>query len=133
MDLRGTKAQTDFISSHRVLVKIQVDSLPALAEYDEVSWIENRPRLKTSDNASPSALSNIDDLHTAPYYLEGLAVPIGIWDGGEVQANHPDLAGKVMVVDGGDVENQATHVADTMISSGARDSGAKGMAPAADL
>jgi hypothetical protein len=133
VDIDGITAQTDFISGRRVLLKIPEAKLAALAEYDEVSWIENRPLPKKSDNANAAALSNIDDLHTVPYSLDGQAVPIAMWDGGEVKADHPDLSGRVTVVDTGPVDWHATHVAGTMISAGTGNLGAKGMAPTAGV
>ncbi len=133
VDLGGTTAQAEFLSGRRVLMKIPADRLPALAGYDEVSWIENRPRPKRSDNANAAALSNVDDLHATPYSLDGLATPIAMWDAGEVKADHPDLAGRVTLVEVGDEDAHATHVAGTMISSGAGNPDARGMAPAADL
>jgi len=132
-ELSGTTHQMDFITGHRILGRIPKERLRDLAEYDEVNWIEDRPTPKKTGNIDAAAVSNINDVQAAPYNLDGSGVGIGEWDGGEVQSDHPDLVGRVTVIDTGSVSDHATHVAGTMIGSGAGDINAKGMAPAASL
>ena len=133
IELSGTTDQKDFISGKRVLSRIPQTGIKDLSEYDEVNWIEDRPTPKKNSNINAAALSNIDDVQTAPYNLDGSDIKIGQWDGGQVQDNHPDLSGRVTAVETGSISSHATHVAGTMIGSGAGNANAKGMATSANV
>ena len=67
--------------------------------------------------------------------LDGSGMTVGEWDGGAVLAEHPDLFPRVTQVDGAtSVSNHSTHVAGTLIASGAvQRPEARGMAYGADL
>jgi alpha-tubulin suppressor-like RCC1 family protein len=132
-EVSGSTGQEDFISGHRVLLTIPGDKALPLAGYDEVNWIEDRPPPNTLNNVNAAALSHVDDIQTSPYNLNGSGIKIGEWDGGEVQNDHPDLAGRVTIIDTSSVSDHATHVAGTMIGDGSGNSAAKGMAPSATL
>jgi len=82
------------------------------------------------DNAVAAQLCQVDSVQAAPFNLDGTGVVMGIWDGGEVRADHLDLTPRVTVVDiGHGLNDHSTHVAGTMIGSGANDANARGMAP----
>ncbi len=74
--------------------------------------------------------SNVDDIQAPPFNLDGTGVVIGMWDGGPVLATHADLTPRVTVVENDQAASgHATHVAGTMISSGANFAAGEGMAP----
>ena len=131
--ISGTTDQQGFISGKRILLSIPRDRLQALAGYDEVSWIEGRPLPKKIHNINAAGLSNIDTLQNTPYNLNGSGVIVGEWDAGEVQDDHPDLSGRVILVEAGSIDSHATHVAGTIIANGSGSANAKGMAPSAVL
>jgi hypothetical protein len=87
-----------------------------------------------SGNINAARVSNVDDAQAAPYNLDGSGVRIGQWESGVPQIAHPDLIGRVSIIDtSADVKEHATHVAGTMIGDGSGDATAKGMAPSASL
>jgi subtilisin family serine protease len=131
--LSGTTHQPDFISGHRVLLSIPGERLQDLAELDEVSWIEDRPGPKQAHNIKAADLSNIDELFASPYQLDGSGIAVGEWDAGEVQSDHPDLAGRVYLEEASSIDPHSTHVAGTIVGDGSGNPDAKGMAPAATL
>jgi hypothetical protein len=66
--------------------------------------------------------------------LDGSGMTIAEWDGGAVYADHFDLAGRVTQVDGAtEISGHSTHVAGTLIGSGAFIIDTRGMAYAANL
>jgi hypothetical protein len=132
-ELSGTTEQTDFITGHRILLRISQERLQDLAEYDEVNWIEDRFTPKHTNNINAAVLSEIDDIQAAPYHLDGLATQIGQWDGGEVQDDHPDLYPRVTNVETSSVISHSTVVAGTMIGTGGGNASAKGLATSATL
>ena len=89
----------------------------------------------TYDNVRAAATTGTDQVWPggpANLTLTGgnpaLADKLAIWDGGRVRATHQELGGRVVQRDGAYTnDNHATHVAGTMIASGAN-SRAKGMA-----
>jgi subtilisin family serine protease len=78
-------------------------------------------------NAAISTGANV--LNASPYGLTGNGIIIGMWDGGSGRASHQEFGGGRMVVrDGSDAIDHATHVGGTMIAAGIS-ANAKGMAP----
>ena len=66
--------------------------------------------------------------------LDGSGMTMAEWDGGAVYADHIDLAGRVTQVDGAtEISGHSTHVAGTLIGSGALLIDTRGMAYAAHL
>ncbi len=66
----------------------------------------------STDELWPGGTTGID--------IYGTGMTVGEWDGGAVYAAHSDLTGRVTQVDGAtEVSNHATHVAGTLIASGA--------------
>ena len=69
---------------------------------------------------------------TAPYFLDGTGQLIGVWDSGAVRQGHQEFTGRVVLKESVSTNFHATHVAGTLIASGAVAS-AKGMSPAATV
>ena len=90
-------------------------------------------RPPTDDNVQAAMISNIDDLQAAPYSLSGAGINYGQSEGGSPETTHPDLAGRVTLIDGANTGDHATHVAGTMISSGVGNAAALGMGFAGQL
>ncbi len=66
----------------------------------------------STDELWPGGATGID--------INGTGMTVGEWDGGAVYAAHSDLTGRVTQVDGAtEISNHATHVAGTLIASGA--------------
>ena len=66
--------------------------------------------------------------------LNGSGMTMAEWDGGAVYADHFDLAGRVIQVDGAtDISGHSTHVAGTLVGSGSLLIDTRGMAYAANL
>ncbi len=107
--------------------------LQALAGEDAVSWVDAAAPPPEEHNETAAVRSRVNIIHAAPYGLSGQGVRTSIWDGGEVYASHGDFGGRVTVVEHPGVSSHATHVAGTIMGSGAGDTRAKGMAPAATL
>ena len=105
-----------------------------ISEIDAVIWIEQ-------DAPPPVELNNVarintraEELQTVPYNLTGAGVTVAEWDGGSVYAPHTDLIGRVTLRDGAGFSDHATHVAGTILGTGAEQGGLyAGMAPQALL
>ncbi len=114
-----------------------LQNLPVRIEYDDGSIAElmrfedGVPLYFVTTNAEGASMLHSDKVY--PGGLAGLEISgdgqvLGIWDGGAVYANHPDLSGRVIQVDNPvSISDHATHVAGTMMASGF-DEAAKGMA-----
>lgn len=88
---------------------------------------------RTSFNEQSRVLSNSNLIFDAPYNLDGAGVLVGHWDGGQVDTDHPDLAGRVQNLDSAGISSHATHTAGTILGSGLGDPTARGHAPGATL
>lgn len=118
----------DFLFDNRLAVEAAPDHVSAVAETDAVGSVaEIAPPCRTC-NLDSAALSNVDDLWISPYALSGASVRVGIWDGGPVDATHPDFQGRVTVVEPGTPISHATHVAGTIGGAGLGLAQAHGMA-----
>lgn len=115
-----------------VVVNVPEDAVTELAAADIVAWIEPSPLPKKDHNlrrAQP--LSRVDVVQAAPYNLDGDGITVGLWDGGIVADEHPDLKPRVIVQpgQGTTVGAHAMHVAGIIGGSGVNVKRAKGMAP----
>lgn len=94
------------------------------------------PLYNTTYNAEGASVINSDELYTggaAGLDLSGAGQTLGEWDGGGVLTTHNELIGRVTQGDGPIATHwHSTHVAGTMIASGAWDQ-AKGMSYGANL
>lgn len=106
--------------------------------FKELKCVRNgKPAYLTTYNHGSAVTSRVDKINSggsANLDLNGEDMIIGEWDGGGVKGTHQDLQGRVTQIDApGGLDDHATHVAGTMIGSGAGLSDAKGMAPEAEL
>jgi len=130
--------QLGYLPTARIAISIAPARLRALAEDERVVMIEGPVSLRqTVHNASSAQLSNVDDLHVAPYSLDGSGVTISFFELAPALASHVEFGGRLTTnnVSGstsGSNADHATHVAGTLGASGVQSS-AKGMAPAVTL
>jgi hypothetical protein len=127
---------TQYVLPQRLQARIPFATLTDLAADDRVFAVYGPPLKIGIDNALAAQLSHVTPLYSAPYNLSGAGVVVSEFEFSEVDAAHPDLAGRVNNhLVGGDSgsKNHATHVAGTIISNGASNPNGKGMAPAAVL
>ncbi len=121
---------------NRITAKVPPESLHALASDDKVLSVSGPIRYRLTDhNARTAALSNVNDVHAAPYGLTGAGVTVSLFELAPAAADHPEFQGRLTVqpsVTGGSNGNRvhATHVAGTIAAAGLNPE-AKGMAPGA--
>ncbi len=116
-----------------VEVALPADNWFDIAHDERVVWVEPylEPMLL---NNSCRANVGADVAQAAPYSLDGSGVWIGEWDGGWADGGHPDFNKRVVQLGGGAVHWHSTHVAGTVIGSGAQSGGTyRGIAPAASI
>lgn len=89
------------------------------------------PRVTMNVNSRALAKANL--IINTPHNLSGLGVVVGEWDGGAVDASHPDFGGRVTVKEPGNPSSHATHVAGTILGSGQGNANARGFATNATL
>ena len=105
-----------------------------LSEIDAVVWIEQAAPPPEEHNNSCRDNTGAAVLQELPYGLTGAGVKVAEWDGGIVDQSHPDLFGRIVLGDNTSIGTHATHVAGTVMGSGANSSGTyRGMAPQANL
>jgi len=79
----------------------------------------------STDDVWPGGLAGLN--------LEGAGLIVGEWDGGAVHPGHPDMLNIIQVDGATEISGHATHVAGTLVGSGASNPAARGMASAAQL
>src|SRR5262249_13774829 len=91
-------------------------------------------------NDGARASIHADPLQSSPYLLSGNGVRVGMWDSGDIDASHPDLAGRIHIMETFGLSSHSTHVAGTLAgtraaraSHGGTPFQWKGMAPAAGI
>ena len=114
--LGAATQQTDFGSGKRLLITLPEDKLLPLVNLDCVSWIEEPPSPKADQNIDAAALVGVSALQTTLPDLQGDNINIGAWEGANPDANHPDLAGRIFIIESGSTSNHATHVSGTLSS-----------------
>jgi hypothetical protein len=106
----------------------------SLSELDAVIWIEQDDPPQVEMNNIARQNTRAEELQAAPYNLSGTGIVVAEWDGGQVDGSHPDLIGRVFPQDGAGLADHATHVAGTVLGTGAAQGGTyRGMAPSASL
>ena len=97
----------------------------------------NRPVFYITNNIVAADTVSTDEVWpggSGGLSLNGSGMTIAEWDGGAVYADHFDLAGRVLQVDGAtEISGHSTHVAGTLIGSGTLLIDTRGMAYAANL
>lgn len=115
-----------FLFGERLVVTATGAQLSTFASDSTVFSVSDAPTAPITYNSVAQAMHNIDDVQAAG--TTGAGVKLGIWDGGPV-FEHGDLTGRVNVREGTGSDFHATHVAGTIMGSGAGDAQAEGMAP----
>jgi len=122
-----------FQFENRILVNVTSEQIIQLAGAINVRRIEEIPPPPRDDNVNAAIFSNIDLIQSAPFNLDGDGVLYGQWESGHAQTSHPDLSPRINVIESGAGEtSHGTHVAGTLLGSGAGDANALGMAPGAN-
>lgn len=124
-------------------VRAAPEAVPVLAGLDEVRWVEEVPPPIALFNDGLRTNLQVHEVEAPPYGLSGAGVVVGIWDGGWVDIDHPDLVGRVVRGEASVPQprnRHATHVAGTLAGSGAASESAgglprqwRGVAPGASL
>lgn len=124
-------------------VRAALEAVPVLAGLDEVRWVEEVPPPIALFNDGLRTNLQVHEVEAPPYGLSGAGVVVGIWDGGWVDIDHPDLAGRVVRGEASVPQprnRHATHVAGTLAGSGVASESAgglprqwRGVAPGAGL
>ena len=119
---------------NRVIVKATSQQIDELTQSVSVESIYEIPPPPKTYNANSQTLINADIVQAAPFNLDGTGVLMGLWDGGPVRVTHQDLTPRVVLREndtGQSFANRdhATHVSGTMVSSGAGNANAEGLAP----
>jgi subtilisin family serine protease len=118
-----------FAPLRAVDARIAPASLGELAGDDRVLAIGGRLALKQMpQNAKAAQLSNVDDVHAAPYGLSGQGQVVTVSELSEAQKDHPEFEGRMTAEGGVEDMNHSTHVSGTVGAAGLR-ADAKGMAP----
>ncbi len=133
--LLDARVNSHIDSVNSVVFHMPASQIDALAQDDSVMWAEPPLPGLTELNASNRALTNVDEVQTAPYNLDGSGVTAMIYDGGRM-ANHADIDGRMTVgaSDTAGTSDHATHVGGTVGGDGTASSGNnRGMAPAVEL
>ena len=110
--------------------------LPEVAYYRlAVLWIEQALPPPHENNDSNRANTGAETVQAPPLSLTGLGVMLAEWDGGRADGSHLDFGGRIIAGDNASISTHATHVAGTVLGSGASraDRRYRGMAPEAQL
>jgi hypothetical protein len=132
--------QTESIQKKEVIEFAKLHKLPLRQKLTngriiEMQKIENGiPLYYTTFNEDAATSTRTNHLWSAPFDVTGSGyTKLGEWDEGAVRITHQELIGRVTQVDGASIlSDHATHVAGTLIASGA-ELAAKGMAYQATL
>ncbi len=113
-----------------LVIELPLAAVYALADEDEVMWIEPPlPPLQAVNNSNRARVG-ADVVQAAPYALDGTGVTVLVYDAGTAASNHPDFGGRLTTHDNSGTIDHATHVSGTIGGSGQASGGNfKGMAP----
>ena len=106
-----------------------------LSEIDAVLWIEQALPPQRENNDSNRSNTGAGVVQEAPFNITGNGVVLAEWDGGRADGNHLDFGGRIIPGDNASISTHATHVAGTVLGSGASrsDRRYRGMAPEAHM
>ncbi len=132
LDRSGGEVLSVVESVRALVVKVAPDDLDAMAELDEVQWIEPPlPALDTT-NAGIRAATGANTAQAAPYNLDGSGVRVMVFDSGVARATHQDFGGRLTPRTGDGIGFHANHVAGTVAGDGSASGGVhRGTAPGA--
>ena len=119
----------------RLSVTVPAGAINQLAADDAVAWLAIAPPPPSTLNQNSRTNSGAALVQVAPYNLSGAGVQVAMWDDGLVDPTHPDFAGRLTLPFTDTVASHATHVAGTLVGSGANSLGhqLQGYAPGAAL
>lgn len=135
----GGAAMEPIKGVHGLTIWLPEKQLAALAQEEDVLWIEEGPAPLTPNNDGIRRQMNVDGVAASPYLLDGSGVDLLVFDGGRVLADHqtfdPGSGSRVTSIDSASVREHATHVAGTAAGDGSGSSGGRGLgvAPAVDI
>jgi len=114
-----------------LMLELPRSEITALADRDEVQWIETPLPPMSETNAENRVATQADIAQEAPYNLDGSGVVVMVYDGGVALVSHPDFGGRLSAEDSAGLSNHATHVAGTIGGDGSASNGQnlRGMAP----
>ncbi len=121
-------------TTHSIDVVVPIGQVAELPQLEQVFFVEPALPEPIEDNNSSRQNINADAVQAAPYNLDGSGVMLAQWDGGRADATHGDFGGRLIQTDASALSTHATHVAGTVMGSGAGSSGTyRGMAPGAQM
>ncbi len=115
----GTELVLALIPHHRYTVLADPARLLALAAEDGVAFVDEIGPPIELENDGSRTLIGANEVQAPPLNLGGAGIDVAVIDGGRIDPNHPDFAGRLTVVDNVANNQHATHVAGTMGGTGA--------------
>lgn len=139
LTLLSLELDAEFLEKKKAAIDWALEkNIPVRREYPDGRIIELQyldenfiPVYFETRNTGAALTTSANELHPLgrlQLYLTGKGMTAGVWDGGSVQANHPEMNSRVQIYDGGVQSNHATHVGGTIIAKGVQPN-ARGMAP----
>ena len=121
-------------SLNALTVMLPASQVKALAEQDQVMWVEPPIPALDHNNAENRALTGVNTVNSSPYNLSGNGVTVMVYDAGQVYA-HNDFGSRLTIgaSDTDSINFHATHVAGTIGGDGTDNINNRGMAPAVEL
>lgn len=104
-------------NTYRIIVP--ESAIGYLANEDAVQWIEQAPPPNEEHLDQARGVIGANYAQSYPHYLSGDGVTVALWDGGWVDTDHDDFAGRLTIGDFGSyTHSHSTHVAGIMAGDG---------------
>jgi len=136
-DLLSEYGRVAGVSTRKNMVALDAleSRIAELAGEDAVQWIEERHAEREMHLDQARGTVHVNEVQETPYDLDGNGVTVAIWDGGWVDINHDDFAGRLTIGDSGAATHyHSTHVGGIMAGSGFLSGGTlRGFATDADI
>lgn len=130
----GVEIEDAVVSINTLVLQLPRRAVNRLAQDDRVQWLEPPIPALTELNDDNRVRTQSNEVQSSQYNLDGEGITVFVFDGGRARETHVDFAGRVSVFGTSSINNHATHVAGTVLGSGAATGGVRrGMAPAATL
>ena len=134
LEAGGAEVRSRMKTVNGLLVRSRMSTIERILDLDETFWIEPALPPLSTNNDSNRVNTQVDQVHQAPYELDGEGVVVMVYDGGYADASHPDFGGRLTVRDSSGQSTHGTHVSGTVGGDGANSGGTnKGMAPAVTI
>ncbi|MBL8747282.1 MAG: S8 family serine peptidase [Phycisphaerae bacterium] len=113
------------------VIELPYENIKALADADEVMWIEPPLPQFSELNAENRAITGANTAQAAPYNLNGAGVTVLVYDGGRSRTTHVDFQGRAINLPGdtSSTSDHSTHVSGTIGGAGVANINNRGMAP----